>query len=130
MSTGTETSESKALHFPKNMYLGSEGVCLVRFAKMTYTDQAEVMADKGLEVFSRHKMYVIPISDLVAAKRQSSFWSVTKKMLKLMRIRDVTTDDMNNSLPQHTVQDKLQSPTPDSHNVETLPNAGSHIPAF
>ena len=50
-SANTEASESKVMRFLKSTYLGSEGVCLVRFAKMTYMDLADVMSDKGLEAF-------------------------------------------------------------------------------
>jgi hypothetical protein len=126
-SANTEASESKLMRFLKSAYLGSEGVCLVRFAKMTYMDLADVMADKGLEAFSRYGMSVLPISQLIEAQRQVRIRSVATKVL---RIRDVTP---GNTLQQHPMkdEDKHQSPSCDTRNEETFPtNAGRQTPAF
>ncbi len=125
-SNNTESSESNALRFLKSTYLGSEGVCLVRFAKMTSMDLADVMADKGLEAFSRYDMSVIPISQLIEAQRQVSIQSVATKVL---RIRDATPSD---SLWQRPMQDedKHQSLACDTPNEKTFPDVGRQIPAF
>jgi hypothetical protein len=78
-------SRSNLAHFLNKMYLNTQGVCLLRFANMSFLDHSEIFADKGFEDFSRHSMFVVPIRNLMAAQRQSIMEPATKKVL---RIRD------------------------------------------
>jgi len=97
-STHTAASESTVVRFIKSVYLGSEGICLVRFAKMPYLELADVMEHKGLQAFSRHENYVFPISQLIEAQSQTNFRSIARKVL---RIRNMTINDHPNLL-DHT----------------------------
>ena len=54
----------------KKQLLGREGKCLLHFLSYSNRDLGEFFFDKGFVDFSRHEMYVIPITQLVQAQSQ------------------------------------------------------------